>query len=115
MESDITLTLLDSTDKAAIVALSGHLGLDATQKIEKKIKKATSGTRKSSIVDLSGVTFMSSYGVRMFLDILQALEKDGKKLCLVNPKPEVKEVLVACEMDTMAGLFETKEAALASL
>jgi anti-anti-sigma factor len=109
------LKTLESTDKASVVALIGHLGLEATQKIEASFKRATSGTHKSSVVDMSGVTFISSYGVRMFLDVLQSLEKEGKKLLLVAPQPEVKEILVACEMDTLAGICDTKEAALAAV
>lgn len=115
MDSDILLTTLETNPKANMVALSGHLGMDATLKIEKKFRKATSGQRKSAIVDLSNVTFITSYGVRMFLDVLQALEKEGKKLLLVNPQDGVKEILVACELDTLAGIYPTKEAALAAL
>ena len=115
MRSEIKLTILDSTDKASIVAISGHLGMEASQELDRELKKATSRTHKSSIIDLSGVDFITSYGVRLFLDVLQALEKEGKKLFLVNPQPSVKEVLVDCEMDTLAGIFDTKEAALAAL
>jgi anti-sigma B factor antagonist len=115
MDSDIQFTVLETTPKATVVSISGHLGMDATLKIEKKFRKATSGTRKSAIVDLSGVTFITSYGVRMFLDVLQVLEKEGKKLLLVNPQEGVKEILVACELDTLAGIYPTKEAALAAV
>ena len=109
------LKILETTDKAAVVALVGHLGLEAAQSIDKKFKKATSGSHKSSIVDLSQLTYISSYGIRIFLDVLQSLEKEEKKLLFVNPQPDVKEVLVACEMDTLAGIYDTKEAALAAL
>jgi anti-anti-sigma factor len=109
------LTLIETTDKATVLALSGYMGFEATQRIEKRLKQATSGIHKSSILDLSDVSFISSFGIRIFLDILQVLEKDGKKLYLVHPQPEVKEVLIACEMDTLAGIFDTREAARAAL
>jgi anti-anti-sigma factor len=109
------LTLVESTPKATVVALKGYMGVDSMQRIEDRFKKTTVGLHRSVIVDLSGVTFISSFGVRLFLDVLQSLEKEGKKLFLVNPQPEVKEVLVACEMDTLAAIYSTKEEALAAL
>jgi anti-anti-sigma factor len=109
------LTLIETNAKATILALSGYMGYESTRAIETRLKQATSGIHKSSIVDLKDVSFISSFGIRVFLDILQALEKEGKKLYLVNPQPEVKEVLIACEMDTLAGIFDTREAALAAL
>ena len=109
------LLTIESTDKATVVALIGHLGFEAAQGIEKKLKDATSGTRKSAIIDLTGLTFISSYGVRLFLDILQTEEKNGRKLLLVNPQESVREVLVGCEMDTLAGIYATKEEALAAI
>ena len=115
LASLMELKTLEATDQFVLVALTGHLGLEATQGVDKKFKKATSDTHKSSIVDMSGVTFISSFGVRMFLDVLQSLEKEGKKLLFVNPQAEVKDILVACEMDTLAGIYDTKEAAVAAL
>jgi anti-anti-sigma factor len=109
------LKTIESTDKANVVSLSGHMGFEAAQGIEKKLKEATSGKRKSAIIDLSELTFISSFGVRLFLDILQAQEKHHHKLFLVNPQESVREVLVGCEMDTLAGIYDTKEKALAAL
>jgi len=109
------LKLIETTAKYTIIALSGYMGVESTQRIEERFKQATSGIRRSSIVDLSDVSFISSFGVRLFLDVLQSLEKEGKKLILFHPNPEVKEVLVACEMDTLAAICDTKEEALAAL
>ena len=109
------LNLIETTPKYTVIALSGYMGVESTQRIEERFKQATSGIRRSSIVDLSGVSFISSFGVRLFLDVLQSLEKDGKKLFLVNPQPEVREVLIACEMDTLAAIYDTKEEALAAV
>jgi anti-anti-sigma factor len=114
-DAAMELTLIETTPKATVVALSGYMGVDSMQRIEERFKKATMGLHRSAIVDLSDVSFISSFGVRLFLDVLQSLEKGGKKLFLVNPQPVVREVLVACEMDTLAGIYESKEAALAAL
>lgn len=109
------LTVLETTGKATVLALNGYMGFESTQRIEKELKKAATTTHKSVVIDLSDVSFISSFGIRIFLDILQVLEKDGKKLVFAHPQPEVREVLVACEMDTLAGIYDTKEAALAAL
>jgi anti-anti-sigma factor len=107
--------LVKTTDKADVFALSGHLGLDAVQKAESKFKKEVGRSKKNVVLDLSGVVFISSFGVRLFLDVLQTLEKDGKKMLLVSPQPSVKELLVNCEMDTLAGIYDSVDAALAAM
>ena len=109
------LNLVKNTDKADVFALTGHMGLDAVQKIESKFKQEIGRRKKSVVLDVSGVTFISSFGVRLFLDVLQSLEKSGKKLLFAAPTESVREVLVGCEMDTLAGIYDSTDAALAAL
>ena len=111
----MTLNELGSQNGVTLVELSGHMGLNAVQDIEKEFKKATVGRNASTVVDLSGVTYISSFGVRMFLDAIQDLEAKGKRVVFVAPQKDVEKVLVACEMDSLAGIESTREAAFAKL
>ncbi len=45
------------------------------------------------IVDLSGVTFLSSNGIRMLTAAAKTLTRRGGRLVLLNPNAEVSEVL----------------------
>jgi anti-anti-sigma factor len=109
------LKIIESTPKASIISLEGHMAVTSVQLIEEDFKKLTVGSGKSCVLDLSGLTFIGSFGVRLFLDVLQSLEKSGNKLVIVNPIPSVKEVFVSTELDTLTGIYATKEEALAAL
>ena len=104
---------LGSNEGVTVVELSGHMGLTAVQEIERDFKKATAGKGQSVVVDMHGVDYISSFGVRLFLDVIQELEKKGKKLVFVAPSPDVEKVLLACEMDTLAGIEPTIDGAVA--
>ena len=104
---------LGSKEGVTVVELSGHMGLTAVQEIERDFKKATAGKGQSVVVDMHGVDYISSFGVRLFLDVIQELEKKGKKLVFVAPSPDVEKVLLACEMDTLAGIEPTIDGAVA--
>ena len=106
---------LGSKEGVTVVELSGHMGLTAVQEIERDFKKATASKSQSVVVDMHGVDYISSFGVRLFLDVIQELEKKGKKLVFVAPLPDVEKVLLACEMDTLAGIEPTIEGAVAKL
>ncbi len=106
---------LGSKDGVTIVELNGHMGLGAVQEIEDAFKKAALSRGQSVAVDLSGVDYISSFGVRLFLDVIQELEKKGRKMSFVAPTSDVQKVLVACEMDTLAGIEKDQETAVAKL
>ena len=104
---------LGSKEGVTLVEISGHMGLTAVQEIERSFKKATAGKGESVVVDMHGVDYISSFGVRLFLDVIQELEKKGKKLVFVAPSPDVEKVLLACEMDTLAGIEKDVASAIA--
>ncbi len=106
---------LGTKDGVSVVELNGHMGLTAVQEIEPAFKSATSSKGNNVVVDLRGVDYISSFGVRLFLDVIQELEKKGKKMVFVAPTSDVQKVLIACEMDTMAGIEADQPSAIARL
>jgi anti-anti-sigma factor len=44
-------------------------------------------------VDLTGVTFLDSGGIRILLNCLDEAEQAGCRFCLINPNPLVRRVL----------------------
>lgn len=106
---------LGSKDGVTVVELAGHMGLTAVQDIESSFRSAVTGRGQPVVVDLEGVDYISSFGVRLFLDAIQELEKKGQKMCFAGPRPDVQKVLVACEMDTLAGIEKDRATAIAKL
>ncbi|HEV3270887.1 MAG TPA: STAS domain-containing protein [Candidatus Methylacidiphilales bacterium] len=75
------------------IALSGKLDVLGVGEIENKFIGYTAARKKNALVDISGVTFMGSMGLRIFLSAARSLHLEKKSLILLNPQPLVKEVL----------------------
>lgn len=72
------------------------------------------GARKL-VADFAGNEYVSSAGLRVFLSVLKALEKDGGKMVLCAMQPFVADVF---EISGFSGLFTivaTRDEALAAL
>lgn len=102
-----------STDEAySYLVLVGRLDVISVGEVENKFIGYTAARKKNAIVDLGGVSFVGSMGLRLFISAAKALGLENKKLILLNPQPLVKEVLdasgigifVPIEMDTDAAI-----------
>ncbi len=80
-------------DQVTHLALIGRLDALGVQKIELPFTALTASRRKPAVVDLAEVTFLSSLGVRILLSSAKALAAHGTKLVLLNPQPQVLQVL----------------------
>lgn len=63
------------------------------------------------ILDLSGLDYLSSAGVRALLLAQKAVETRGGKMALLSCRPPVREVLRICGLEQLAPRVESIEAA----
>jgi len=94
------------------INLSGRMDVEGVGTIETKLSGMTASPRKAIIVDVSGVQFMSSIGLRALLLNAKAVAKRGGKLVLLNPDSNVRSVLASSGIDQLipicTGLEEAK-------
>jgi anti-anti-sigma factor len=53
------------------------------------------------VVDMSGVPYMSSIGIRALLMNAKAVSRRGGRFVLLSPEPNVKNVLVSSGIDQL--------------
>ncbi|MBK1661121.1 STAS domain-containing protein [Paracraurococcus ruber] len=75
------------------IALSGFLDAAAVERLEPQFAAAVAAADRDTILDLSGVDYCGSLGIRMMLAAAKALQKRGRKLVLAAPQPPVRTVL----------------------
>ena len=78
---------------AVKVALHGRLDAPSVDRIETSLLASIVPGGKHTVVDLAGVTFVSSLGVRMLFSATQALRLRQAKLVLYAAQPLVAESL----------------------
>jgi anti-sigma B factor antagonist len=96
------------------VTLSGRL--DSSGAVEIELPFNTVAIEKRAIiVDLTGVTVLSSYGVRVLLVGAKLCAAKGGKLVLLCPDGHVAKVLRIARFDALAPIVTSEAAALAAL
>jgi anti-sigma B factor antagonist len=94
------------------VRLAGRLDIAGTQAVDLKFTANTSAQRKSVIVDLSGVDFIASIGIRMLVTNAKALSTTGHKMVLLQPQPKVEDMLKSTGIDTIIPIASDLDAAI---
>jgi anti-anti-sigma factor len=97
MTLDVVVLLESGITK---VFLSGRFDIDGAFSIAGEFNKIAEENR-NVLVDLSEVTFIASAGVHTLVTGATATIKNGGKLVLLNPQPNVEKVLRNCGVDTI--------------
>ncbi len=96
------------------VRLTGTLDVAGSDQIGLTFN-ALAGTETRMLVDLSGVDFLASMGIRLLLTVGKAVVRRRGRIVLCAAQPVVREVLVTTGIDKMFPMAERREAALAVL
>lgn len=97
-----------------LAALRGRLDVAGASAIELKFN-ATAGARRALVVDLSGVSFIASMGMRLLLIAGKTAAAKGGKMALLSPLPDVASVLRTAGIDTVIPICVTRDDALAAV
>ena len=89
----MTLTILEDTTNSLFLELSSSLDVAGTREIEARFLAHTATTKRSVVVDFSQVTFLASFGLRTVFEAVRALDRNGKKLAILNPQTLVAKTL----------------------
>jgi len=97
------------------ISLSGSLDAPGAMGVEEQFQNRLNQQGGNVIVDLSGLEYISSYGLRMLLMAAKGLHDRGGGLYLAAPSPHVMEVIKMAGYDTMFPVYETVDEALLRL
>jgi len=101
-------------DGVTWVVLSGQMDLAGAQQIDTRFSAVSGGSRKV-LVDLSGVGFLASMGIRTLVMGAKTVASKGGKMVLFQPNPEVEKVLVSSGIDTIVSIVHDHDTANAKL
>jgi anti-anti-sigma factor len=76
-----------------LIKLNGKFDIVGTGQIENKFAGYCGGEKARVVVDLSGVDFLASIGIRLLMLTAKAVASRGGKMVLLNPAPDVHHVL----------------------
>ncbi|HQR52355.1 MAG TPA: STAS domain-containing protein [Burkholderiales bacterium] len=105
---------LQMTDlgNASRIALQGRLDTPGVDQIETRFTASVVSPGKNVLVDLSGVTFVSSMGIRMLIGTARSLNRKQARMILFGPQALVRESLDHVSINDVIPLVGTEAQAL---
>ncbi len=108
---DIQYSTLDAGIR--LIKLSGRLDIIGTGEIETKFAGYCSGDRVHVIVDLSGVDFLASIGIRLLVLTAKSVAQRGGRMVLLNPTDDVYHILDLAGINSIIPVYSSLESAQA--
>lgn len=113
MTTTLDIEILD--DETLEARLTGRLDVVGVDAVETRFTAALVPSGKNALVDLSGVDFAASLGIRMFVAVGRSLARDGRKLALHSASDTVAEVLEMAALDQLMIVAPDVESARVAL
>jgi anti-sigma B factor antagonist len=82
----------ERTESGARLELAGELDLATVARVEQEVDKLLAGEPAELVVDLAGLTFVDSSGLRTLIALNQRSAREGWSLRLGRPSEQVFQV-----------------------
>ena len=101
-------------DGVAIVVTTGRIDTTTSGSVEDAIRKVVDGGARSLLVDLGGVEYISSAGLRVFLVLAKRMRDLQGRLMLCGMTEPVRQVFQLAGFMPLFRVETTQDAALAA-
>lgn len=102
-------------DGAAVVEVAGSVDAVTAPRLTEALQAAVAGGEPRVVVDLAGVHYVSSAGIRAILAGVKAARSAGGNLAVAAPQPQVREVFDLAGLTTIVAFHDDAAAAIAGL
>jgi anti-anti-sigma factor len=100
------ITFEDTVDSLRHIRLTGRLDITGIDEISTTFAGLSASTARHIVVDLSGVTFLVSFGIRELITNAKVVQKRGGTLViLVGDNKAVHKTLETTGIDTLIPTF----------
>src|SRR5262245_57257087 len=102
----------DDGGSTARVVLVGKLDITGAEEVALPLA-TLSGGQQNVMIDMSGVTFLASIGIRHLVSATKALSRRGGRLILISPTALVSEILTTAGLTSMFSIVASESEAQA--
>jgi stage II sporulation protein AA (anti-sigma F factor antagonist) len=108
------ISIVEDSGRIAKVSLKGKLDIVGADEVAAPLS-ALANTKRSLLIDMIGVTFITSPGIRQLVAASKALARAGGRLVLLKPNETVIDVLVTAGVRELMTIVHTEGEAAAAL
>ena len=107
--------VVDLGPSALKLVLVGRLDATTVGMVETPFTATVAASGKSAVLDMTGLEFLSSLGIRLLLSASRVVSRRGGKVVLFGAQPMVAEVLEAMALGDLLPAVGTEAEAMAHL
>src|SRR5512137_1946062 len=100
---EIEVSMLDDDIKR--ICLIGRMDMKSALLVDTPFRAAITSGEALVLVDIAGVDFMASIGIRLLVTGAKTVAGRGGKLALCNPQPAVAKTLGITGIDTIIPIY----------
>ncbi len=97
------------------IRLNGRLDAPGADRIDLRFTVHAAAGTHHAVVDLAGVSFVASMGLRLLISTARAMHVKGRQMVLFGATPSVRDVLEQAAIDQIIPLADDEAQALQSL
>ena len=107
----MTILEVDTEEREGLVRVSlrGELDLSTVEKVEEELRRIEDRADKLLVLDLTGLTFLDSTGLRLMVTADQRARKAGRRLALVRGPETVHRVFTITKLDERLQMVDDVE------
>ena len=102
----LTITVVKKKDYIYMVDLSGPIDTMTHQQLEAELAEIIDEKTKAIILNMGGVSYISSIGIRVVISAKKSAEAKGVTFSMVNLQPQIKKVFDVMKILPMFDIFE---------
>jgi anti-sigma B factor antagonist len=111
----VQFTASENSGTVTQVHLAGRLDAAGADEIGLRLTATVVAQHRDALVDLAGVTFVASMGLRLLISIARGAAGKGHRVVLYGATPLVQDVLDGAALDQIVPIVATETEALAAL
>lgn len=101
--------------EVVVVRLAGRLDSNAASAAEEGLLVALGGVPPRLAIDMTGLSYISSAGLRVLLVVAKKVQQQRGKVALFGLAPNILEVFTVSGFDTIFAIADGSAAALAAV
>lgn len=105
---------IENFKRVDLITIEGRIDSSNANELEDTFKTLADDGRYRLVVDLSGIKYMSSAGLRALVAAFRECKKHSGDLRIANPSERMEEVLNLAGLDDVFGVYDDTTAAVGS-
>lgn len=110
-ELDCVIQNLKDCESATVIRLEGGLFVSDFEEFKSIIEEQCGRRIKDLVVNIEKLDFISSSGIGLLVEKTEMLKREGKRLWVVGPNPDIEKIFDQLSLDRIVRIVPSEQQA----